>query len=138
MKAHINTTAAKPLALHYGLPEDQRRGLCAVLEEMGIEQVQLQPEQLGQPIGLLAGIGGKAAAPYTGEAPRDQLLLLSQLERSELNRLLDSLRDAGVSIPLKAIITKHNKTWSVLALLEELNREREAVKQYEAANRNRG
>lgn len=138
MKAHINTAAAKPLALHYGLPEDKRHGLCAVLEEMGIAHAQILPEQLGQPVGLLAGIGGKAAAPYTGEAPNEQLLLLSNLERAELNRLLDSLRDAGVSIPLKAIVTKHNKTWSVIALLEELGREREAVKQYKAANHSKG
>lgn len=137
MKAHINTAAAKPLALHYGLTEDQKQGLGALLEEMGIAEKQITSEQLNQPVGLLAGIGGKAGAPYKGQAPKEQLLLLSNFERSALNKLLDSLRDAGISIPLKAIVTKHNKTWSVLALLEELGREREAVRQYEASQKSK-
>ena len=36
-------------------------------------------------------------------------------------------------VPLKAVVTKHNKTWSVLALLEELQREREATRRFENA-----
>ena len=110
MKAHINQQAARPLALLYGLPESTEtgRGVRAALEEQGFSSKEIAPEQLLQPVGALAGLGGKAAP-------------------------LDALREAGVHVPLKAVVTKHNKTWSVLALLEELQREREATRRFENA-----
>lgn len=62
-----------------------------------------------------------------------QLLLMSNFTSPQLNAVLDALREAGVHVPLKAVVTKHNKTWSVLALLEELQREREATRRFENA-----
>ena len=130
MKAHINQQAARPLALLYGLPESTEtgRGVRAALEEQGFSSKEIAPEQLLQPVGALAGLGGKAAPLYSGEAPDTQLLLMSNFTSPQLNAVLDALREAGVHVPLKAVVTKHNKTWSVLALLEELQREREATR----------
>ena len=56
---------------------------------------------------------------------------MSNFTSPQLNAVLDALREAGVHVPLKAVVTKHNKTWSVLALLEELQREREATRRFE-------
>ena len=119
MKAHINQQAARPLALLYGLPESTEtgRGVRAALEEQGFSSKEIAPEQLLQPVGALAGLGGKAAPLYSGEAPDAQLLLMSNFTSPQLNAVLDALREAGVHVPLKAVVTKHNKTWSVLALL---------------------
>ena len=135
MKAHINQQAARPLALLYGLPESTQpgRGVRAALEEQGCSSKEIAPEQLLQPVGALAGLGGKAAPLYSGEAPDAQLLLMSNFTSPQLNAVLDALREAGVHVPLKAVVTKHNKTWSVLALLEELQREREATRRFENA-----
>lgn len=135
MKAHINQQAARPLALLYGLPESTEtgRGVRAALEEQGFSSKEIAPEQLLQPVGALAGLGGKAAPLYSGEAPDAQLLLMSNFTSPQLNAVLDALREAGVHVPLKAVVTKHNKTWSVLALLEELQREREATRRFENA-----
>lgn len=55
---------------------------------------------------------------------------MSNFTSPQLNAVLDALREAGVHVPLKAVVTKHNKTWSVLALLEELQREREATRPF--------
>lgn len=140
MKAHINQQAARPLALLYGLPESTEtgRGVRAALEEQGFSSKEIAPEQLLQPVGALAGLGGKAAPLYSGEAPDAQLLLMSNFTSPQLNAVLDALREAGVHVPLKAVVTKHNKTWSVLALLEELQREREATRRFENAPRRGG
>ena len=135
MKAHINQQAARPLALLYGLPESTEtgRGVRAALEEQGFSSKELAPEQLHQPVGASAGLGGNAAPLYSREAPDAQLLLMSNFTSPQLNAVLDALREAGVHVPLKAVVTKHNKTWSVLALLEELQREREATRRFENA-----
>ena len=109
MKAHINQQAARPLALLYGLPESTEtgRGVRAALEEQGFSSKEIAPEQLLQPVGALAGLGGKAAPLYSGEAPDAQLLLMSNFTSPQLN--------------------------AVLALLEELQSEREATRRFENA-----
>lgn len=129
MKAHINPQADRPLVLLYGLPAhtDAGRGVRAVLAQQGLEAREIEPGQLLQPVGALAGLGGKAAPAYMGDAPDTQMLLMSNFANGQINALLDALRKASVQVPLKAVVTKHNRTWSVLALLEELQREHAAV-----------
>ena len=87
MKAHINQQTARPLALLYGLPESTEtgRGVRAALEEQGFSSKEIAPEQLLQPVGALAGLGGKAAPLYSGEAPDAQLLLMSNFTSPQLN-----------------------------------------------------
>ena len=97
------------------------------MEEQGFSSKEIAPEQLLQPVGALAGLGGKAAPLYSGEAPDAQLLLMSNFTSLSSMRCWTHCGN-GRARPLKAVVTKHNKTWSVLALLEELQREREATR----------
>ena len=89
-------------------------------------------QQAARPLALLYGL---PESTETGRGVRAdaQLLLMSNFTSPQLNAVLDALREAGVHVPLKAVVTKHNKTWSVLALLEELQREREATRRFENA-----
>ena len=128
MKAHI-AGAQKPLALLYRLPEALPGGaaLRAALAALGIGWAEVDDEKLSCSVGFLAGMGGRQAAPYKGEAPDTKLLLMSGFQKKQLSALLDALREAGADIPLKAVVTKHNKTWSALELLAELRREKAEV-----------
>lgn len=57
---------------------------------------------------------------------------------SKLQKFLTALQRVGVGrIDLKAMLTENNKTWSGLALYEELCQEREAFKKLEAEKRNK-
>ena len=40
-----------------------------------------------------------------------------------------ALREKGVQIDYKAVVTPHNRQWTVLELLEELKRERQAIRE---------
>ena len=44
-----------------------------------------------------------------------------------LNKLLRLLRENGLSIPHKAVLTDTNKDWALGFLLEEIERERQAM-----------
>ena len=133
MKAHINQQAAQPLALLYGLPESTETGRGRA-RGVGGTGLFIQGDRAGAaaPAGgrALAGLAESRSAFTVGEAPDAQLLLMSNFTSPQLNAVLDALREAGVHVPLKAVVTKHNKTWSVLALLEELQREREATRRF--------
>ena len=75
---------------------------------------------------------GKAATEAAPAAPEAQLLLMANFPEALINELLNNLRAEGITVPLTAVMTKHNRTWRVRALLEELLREKQAVEGYEA------
>lgn len=122
MKAHV-VGAALPLAIFYNAP----LGAEAVLDELDIKSRVIFAADLNETVGSLMLANRTTGTPFEGEAPTNSLLLMSDFPREMLNKALDSLREAEIAIDYKAIVTKHNKAWTVLALLEELAREKAAI-----------
>ena len=114
MKAHI---AAPPVrVLTYGLDDPTQEGLANVLDKLKIPQRKVDPRELGdQELQSVADSSG--------------VLCISGLSGAKLDRLLQALRQEGVSIPLKAVVTPTNQRWTFLQLIQELQREHEAVTQ---------
>ena len=115
--------------LLYGLPRETPAGGAAreIFAALGIAVTEVAPYQLLQPVGVLAGCGGEPAQLYFGRSPQEPVLVMAGFSSVQLDGLLAALRGAGVSIPLKAVLTEHNRNWSLLALMEELQREHAAM-----------
>lgn len=125
MRAHISDAAVRPLALLYGLDGQTPDGrtMHALLAAMGIPARDIAPSELSQTLETLVGLGGKTNAPHTGPAPRQPLIVFHAFHEARLDSLLDAMRAAKLTAPLKAVTTPHNRDWTVLALLEELQKE---------------
>ena len=61
--------------------------------------------------------------------PAESLLLLDGVDGPALQALLAALRAREVSVDYKAVVTPHNRSWTVLELMEELKRERQAIRE---------
>ena len=48
-------------------------------------------------------------------------------QTGELGRFIDLVRESGADLPLRAMVPPPAKPWTLAALLQELNREHEAV-----------
>ena len=68
-----------------------------------------------------------AQSADTAEAPEQPMLVLDGFTSKRLDVLLRELRQHGVSVPYKAIVTEHNLPWTLRALYDELVREHEAM-----------
>lgn len=115
--------------LLYGLPKETPAGgavreICAAL---GIAVTEVAPYQLLQPVGVLAGMDGEPAQLYFGRAPQQPVLVMAGFSSAGLDGLLSALRSGGIRTPLKAVLTETNQNWSLLALIEELQREHAAM-----------
>ncbi len=80
-------------------------------------------------LAVLAGLDDDpgAALPYAGGPLGGRMLVLCGLE-DRLDALLPALARAGAGQEcLKAVLTPHNRSWSVLRLHQELLRERQAM-----------
>ena len=108
---------------------------------LGLVLRSVAPQELDATVGALCGIPGTAAgfiAPASGQntpngpaptapLPQGPALVLCGLPEAEREALLAGLRAAGAAIPLKAIVTPTNQSWTFAALLAELAREHAAL-----------
>lgn len=108
------------LNLDRGTPRgDVVRGIC---KELGIPVRTIFPERLADPVGAVAGLIGfrPAFKPYDGPVPKEEFMLLCNLTGPLMDGLLLAMRDADVSVGCKAALTKFNKKWPVIDLVNEV------------------
>lgn len=102
----------------------------------------VMPEALRKagPLGANAlGAPGKLSASVTGKLPAspvsavsaftDPMIIFAGLSNQEVSDLIDRMNQAGVRIPLKAVLTPTSKDWTPVYLHDHLKEEHEA---YEA------
>lgn len=117
--------------LLYRLGEDTETGmrLRAVLREMKLLTLTVDESHLGETVGRLVSTN---AAPVSSQppehAPQTEFMLLCALGDRQLDRLLAALRRADVSVPHKAVLTGHNRDWTLCKLIEEVAQEHALLK----------
>lgn len=102
--------------------------LKGVLVRMGIRIKNIQPEQVTQQVGYLAGLEGYEAQTTDREKElpviEEEVFVMHRFTSSRIDELLQNLRKAGVpKIELKAVVTESNCLWTFYQLYEELKEE---------------
>ncbi|HIZ47150.1 MAG TPA: DUF3783 domain-containing protein [Candidatus Gemmiger excrementavium] len=128
MKAHIVREPRCALVWNY----HDESGLAALRRAAGDAHLTLRPVgngDLGATVGdLCAGKPTPAAAPLIAVPDRPALILSGLSHQTgELGAFLDQLQAAGVTLPLRAMVTPTSKGWTLAQLLLELNSEHDAV-----------
>lgn len=119
----------------FNLPEEKEAALRKICSRQGIKCKVVPPEEFGLPLNVLFGFVPqgdalpKAEGQKTKEAPlfQEEMLLMYQLNGSAMDKFLRALRQAEITIPLKAVLTPTNSTWFPQDLLQELQKEHEAM-----------
>ena len=103
-------------------------GVEQVARRLRLRTVLVQPEQYARSLGQLAGYPAAAAEETPAlPLPETGLLVMCGLKNSHMDKLLAALRNAGIVIPHKAVLTPTNQNWNVCRLAQELERERQAM-----------
>lgn len=130
MKARIPKIHTPPLVLFYQpknapLPGD---AVQALFSGAGFPCRLIGTEHLCQPIGALCGLAGCEERPFEELTAFPQpALVLCGFESETLDSFLQLLRENGLVIPHKAVLTSSNKDWTLAALLDEIEKERQAM-----------
>ncbi len=128
--------ANQEVVLLYNIEDKEKeRKLKFVFIRMGMKIKTIAKEDYMHPIGYLLNLDGfEPGTPYKGEDFKDEMMVMYGLSGGRLNMLLAEMRKAKISkINLKAMVTEHNRSWTSLALHEELLREHAAMTNGEQA-----
>lgn len=126
MRSRIIPTVPETV-LSYNLGEKE-----SLLEEaaasLNMKHTKIPSDKAGEPIGFLAGYGGFVSGGASVSVP-GECVIFSGISSKRLDALLKAMREKGLDIPLKAVVTQHNQSKSVEWLLSELERERKTIEE---------
>ena len=108
--------------------EEKEKWMEHLAKKRGAGCRAVYPIQTGQQVGFLAGL-----ADYTERTlsllelpPRieEEMLILNGFAGKKLDALLSARREEKLTVPLKAVVTEHNVSWTLAALYAEIVEER--------------
>ncbi|MGN0587874.1 MAG: DUF3783 domain-containing protein [Oscillospiraceae bacterium] len=104
--------------------DEYREVIGRIAAKQGMTLVQA--ENASDKLGYLAGFKGFSAAADTSEA-ESGCMVVSGINGRRLDTLLNALRENGVRIPLKAVVTASNQSWTIKQLVKELSAEHQRM-----------
>lgn len=104
--------------------------LKGVLVRLGIRIKNIEPEQVTQKVGYLAGLDGFEEQETEGELPeiKEEVLVMKNFTGSDIDELLIHMKKVGVpKVALKAVLTESNSQWTFYQLYQEIKKEHETM-----------
>ena len=110
--------------LCYNILPETLAALTREAKKLNAETVPVAPESYGLPL-LSVASGVKANAnPLASSTLSEGMLVFVNFPDTMLDVFLSVLREKGIRVSLKAILTPHNAVWDAHTLYNELCRER--------------
>ena len=125
MKAHIarNQNAGVPLVLGWNLSPADRGKLEGMAPAFGMKLLLVSPADAGKTVAQLLGEVETKAARTLAYPPA---VVLANFKEKDVDTLLDLMKQAQVTVPLKALVTPSNRNWVFGDLLAHLQEEHAA------------
>ena len=113
--------------------EARRKKVKALLFRLALPSREVEPEEQAYPLGTLLGEPGEMPGEAADEPFTEEMLVMHGLAPRQFHGLVDGLRQQGVIVPLKAVVTPHNIQWTSARLHRELRLEHAAMSGKNAA-----
>lgn len=129
MKSRINTRDnIKPKIIGYCLDDAKKDILMNIAQELNTDICFVGAERAGERVGYIAQISGMTQTGIMLENPPEcEVLIMSGLKSTVIDKMLKALKSNNISIDLKCTVTPVNQNWEFYRLIEELQREHKAM-----------
>lgn len=125
MKANLS----KKTAFLYCIDDEKAAVIEKVFAPMGISVKSVDKDEYNMPLSALVfGICKANEQNDTADTIDEAMMILHGLDRNLLDKAVTALRKNDLIIPLKAITTPTNLSWSSVKVFDNLKAEREAFR----------
>lgn len=126
MKSHV---AAPERLLIFDVGSEKAAQLRQICERLGVQLRELSGGQMYDTVGSLADSPGDTATALTPAEGGKECIIFSGFSEKRLDEALKNIREnIPGGIRLKAVVTPHNRKMTLGQLINELEREHEALK----------
>lgn len=108
-----------PLLLCAGMDAGKMMRLSFLASSMGIRIKEVQKARQGLTLGALCGLDAPKADTAAGEIP-GEMLVMAFFSNDLMDAFLKALRETGDAVALKAVLTPHNRSWTLEKLYREI------------------
>ncbi|MBR0161186.1 MAG: DUF3783 domain-containing protein [Oscillospiraceae bacterium] len=108
---------------------EKRMAIRLTALRLGLLCREIPPERQGMTISELLE-GSVSVTESEAASFEDEMLLMHALSQEDFHTLLDTLRQNGQSVRLKAVVTDHNRSWTAARLHRELLAEEESIRRW--------
>lgn len=117
--------------LYFGFKEQRLEKVLKTAKKFGIKTTEVKDEDFEQKVGFLFQLDDfKREEIEKGEIPSVEFMIFSDFDRKVLQSYLIELKENGVNIPFKSVLTETTKDWSFSYLIEHIQDEHEVVKSF--------
>ena len=114
--------------LCYNVDDRTVRALSELVVRLGVKVVSVPAEAFSQPIAVVASGLSIDANPLVAPTFKESVAVFVSMPDVMLDVVLSAMREKGIRISLKAILTPYNASWDANTLYAELLRDRAEIK----------
>lgn len=118
---------SRPTLLCINIPGDKLAKVRFACMRLSVLTSVVDSADFRQPLGALCGMLPRTEAAGDAEPFQGEMLVMANFSRQQAERLLASLKQSRIMIPLKAVLTPTNIHWDCIRLHQELTAERQAI-----------
>ncbi len=112
--------------LCYNFTDERFEKIDSISRKQGLKIKRPGKEDLKKPVGELVGLQSVETDSKDVDFS-DELLVLYGFPGTELDKFLKALRNNGLDIPYKAMVTETNKSWTAAELAKQIKEEHEQM-----------
>ena len=122
MKSRIKL--AEQIILSYGIDKEEIDKINQIASKFNVKHKTVSKENLNEKIGFLCEFKSfEKSDEVNANECNEKCLVFSGILQKNISSLLKELKINGINIPLKAMVTPSNQSWSLFDLIEELKKE---------------
>lgn len=115
--------------LYYSVSYESYQKISAVLSSVNIDVTWIQQNQGCFTIDEIINQNQKSADSCT--LPNITVMIFHEMNDEQIGIVIDLLKQQGINVPYKCVVTKHNQSWRLIDLFQELMKEHEYFSAYE-------
>lgn len=117
----------KSKILCYNVDEATLKALASLSSKLKISVIKVPYTDFGKPIAAVATGVSAENNPLTVSSIPESMAVFVSVPDTLLDVLLSAMREKGIKISLKAVLTPYNAVWDANTLYNELCRERKEM-----------
>ena len=127
MKARIKLPPKR--AALFNIPAEKSEKICEIFSQYGIDILFPDSKDRGEKIGYLLGVPGytKTGAAAENGTENAELILFADLDEKTLDIALAGLRENGVTVRFKAVLTKYSIDFTYSELMGHMLSEEKKI-----------